>query len=175
MIPHHRLFAACATLSLVMATHALAGQSTSGTVAAPAKLEISGDVRSPLSLMADELKAMPRTRVELKGEDGRTTAYEGVLVADLLRRAGAPLGNDLRGAALATYVMATASDGYQVLFSLAELDPAMTNRQVIVADVAEGKALAPQQGPLRIVMPGDVHPTRSVRMLVRLEVIRLKK
>jgi len=32
-----------------------------------------------------ELKALPRTRVEVK-EDGRTLVYEGVLVGEILRR-----------------------------------------------------------------------------------------
>ena len=72
---------------------------------------------------------MPRTRVEVKDEDGRTVKDEGVLVGEILKRAGATLGGDLRGNAMTTYVLASASDGYQVLFSLAELDPAFAGRR----------------------------------------------
>jgi hypothetical protein len=72
-------------------------------------------------------------------------------------------------------VLATASDGYQVLFSLAELDPAFTSNTVIVADTIDGKPLFPYQGPLRIVAPKDSRAARSVRMLTKLELIRLKK
>ena len=61
-----------------------------------------GDVRTPLSLLPDDLKALPRTRVEVKDEDGRTVVYEGVLVAEILKKAGAPLGGELRGGAMAT-------------------------------------------------------------------------
>ena len=43
--------------------------------------------------------------------------------AVVLVRAGAPVGKNLRGNALATYVVAKAHDGYQVVYSLAELDP----------------------------------------------------
>jgi hypothetical protein len=118
---------------------------------------------------------MPRKRVEVKDEDGRSIAYEGVLVADLLKRAGVALGGDLRGTALTTYVMATASDGYQVVFSIAELDPAMTASEIIVADSLDGKPLFAYQGPLRIVSPRDARPARSVRMLERIDVVRLKK
>ena len=46
-----------------------------------------------------------------------------MLVGEILKRAGAPLGTELRGNAIASYVLASATDGYQVLFSLAELDP----------------------------------------------------
>jgi hypothetical protein len=144
------------------------------TTAAPS-LKIGGDVRSPLSLAPDELKSMPRTRVEVKDEDGRVVSYEGVLVGELLKRAGAPLGSELRGNAMATYIIAAASDGYQVVFSLVELDPAMTSNDIIVADTIDGKPLFGHQGPLRIVAPKDARPARSVRMLERLDVVRLRK
>src|SRR5262245_20884250 len=91
--------------------------------APPATLTLAGDVRSPLVLKAGDIRAMPRTRVETKNEEGRSIAYEGVLISEILTRAGVPLGRDLRGNALATYVSFIASDGYQVVFSLAELDP----------------------------------------------------
>ncbi len=141
----------------------------------PAALSIAGDVRTPLSIAPAELKDMPRTAVEVKDEDGRVVKYEGVLVGELLKRAGATLGSDLRGTAMTTYVLASASDGYQVLFSLAELDPAFTNSHVIVADTIDGKPLFAYQGPLRIVSSNDLRPARSIRMLQRLDVVRLKK
>ena len=77
--------------------------------------------------------------------------YEGVLVGELLKRAGVPLGAELRGNAVASYVVASAADGYQVVFSLAELDPAFTSNQIMVADTIDGKPLFGYQGPLRIV------------------------
>ncbi len=135
-------------------------------------LAIAGAVRTPLTLSAADLKAMTRTQKESKDHDGRTVKYEGVLVGEILKRAGAPAGADLRGAALTTYVVATASDGYQVVFSLGELDPALSGSEIIVADTADGKPLAANQGPLRIVAPNDSRPARSVRMLERLEVVR---
>ncbi len=145
------------------------------TAAASGTLKVTGDVRTPLSLSPEELKAMPRKRVEVKDEDGHTVAYEGVLVGEILKRAGARLGPDMRGNAVATYVVASASDGYQVVFSLAELDPVFTGSEVIVADTIDGKPLFAYQGPLRIVAPRDTRPARSIRMLERLEVVQLKK
>ena len=147
-----------------------AGAPTS--VASP--LAVVGDVGTALSLAPADLKSLPRTRVEVK-EDGRTLAYEGVLVAEILKRAGVPLGSDLRGNAVATYVVASATDGYQVVFSIGELDPAMTSNEIIVADTIDGKPLFAYQGPFRIVAPRDTRGARSIRMLTRLEVVRLKK
>ena len=168
------LLPACAALLLLSIPPAL-GIAAQTAAQAPTTLKVTGDVRTPLALAPDDLKTMPRTRVEIKDEDGRPVKYEGVLVGEILKRAGATLGTEMRGNAIATYVVAGASDGYQVVFSLAELDPAFTGSEIIVADTIDGKPLFAYQGPLRIVAPKDTRPARSVRMLERLEVVRLKK
>ncbi len=141
---------------------------------APRSLTVTGDVGTPLSLTPEGLKTLPRTKVEVEDE-GRTLHYEGVLVGEILKRAGVPLGTELRGDAIATYVVATATDGYQVVFSLAELDPAFTSNDIIAADTVDGKPLFAYQGPVRIVAPKDARGARSIRMLERLEVVRLRK
>ena len=141
---------------------------------AAATLKVDGDVATPLSLTPADVKAMPRTTVSVPDE-GRTVKYEGVLVGELLKRAGVPLGSDLRGNAVAAYVAASASDGYQVVFSLAELDPGFTGSEIIVADTVDGKPLFAYQGAFRIVAPKDTRGARSIRMLERLQVVRLKK
>jgi DMSO/TMAO reductase YedYZ molybdopterin-dependent catalytic subunit len=163
--------AAALAAALLFVPPASAGQGDAGTTAA---LTVTGDVKTPLSLSLADLKALPRMRVEIK-EDGRTVVYEGVLAGEILKRAGSPVGPEMRGNSVATYVVASASDGYQVVFSLAELDPAFTSNDVIVADTVDGKPLFPYQGPLRIVAPKDARAARSVRMLQRLDVVRLKK
>jgi len=58
---------------------------------------------------------------------------------------------------------------------LAELDPGFTSNDILVADTLDGKALFASQGPLRVIAPKDSRAARSVRMLQRLEVVRLKK
>jgi DMSO/TMAO reductase YedYZ molybdopterin-dependent catalytic subunit len=137
-------------------------------------LTIVGNVPMPLTLSISEFKAMPRVSVTV-GDNGREITYEGVLVGELLKRAGASLGRDLSGPALATYVVASAKDGYEAVFSLAELDPALTANDIMVADTINGKPLSDTQGPIRIVAPHDKRGARSVRMLQRLEVVRLRK
>src|SRR5262245_9754374 len=164
--------AGCAALMVMC----LAGHAAAQAPASPAaKLTVGGDVGKPLSLTPDDLKALPRSRVEVKTEDGAVNVYEGVFVGELLKRAGVPLGNELRGNAVATYVLASASDGYQALFAFAELDPAFTSSDIMVADTIDGKPLFGYQGPLRLVAPRDRRGARSVRMLERIEVVRLKK
>src|SRR5437762_3159079 len=75
--------------------------------AAPASLAIVGDVTRPLSFTPAELKALPRTKVEIKTEDGVVNVYEGVLAGELLKLAGVPLGGQMRGNMVASYVLAS--------------------------------------------------------------------
>jgi DMSO/TMAO reductase YedYZ molybdopterin-dependent catalytic subunit len=159
---------ACNVALVVMTTIIGLGAQTDATIV------VSGDVAKPLTISAADLKTMARTTVVLPERDG-VVKYSGVLVAEILARAGTPLGRDLSGPALTTYVLATAKDGYQVVFSLAELDPAFSSSDVIVADAANGEPLADNRGPFRLIAPHDKRAARAVRMLQRLEVVRLRK
>ncbi len=177
MTRRYVIFGLMVVLTLLTPTiaHAQGRGDATPAPAPPTALRVTGDVVTPLSLSAADLKAMPRTKVSVKDENGVTITYEGALVSEILKKAGAPLGGDLRGTALTTYVVASATDGYAVVFSLAELDPAMTNSEIIVADMVNGKPLAASQGPWRIATPKDTRPSRAVRQLERIEVVRLKK
>jgi hypothetical protein len=68
-------------------------------------------------------------------------------------RRGNAHGSELRGKALAGYVLAEAQDGYEVVFSLTELDPAFIDNQILLADTANGKPLFGGQGRFRLVVP----------------------
>ena len=140
-----------------------------------ASLAVTGDIATPLKLHAEDLAAMPREKVIIPDQDGTKVEYEGVALLEILKKAGAPLGSQLRGSALTTYVLAKATDGYQVVFTLGEIDAAFGNEKVVVADKRDGKPLFEYQGPFRLVCPGDKAGARSVRMLETLEIVRLKK
>lgn len=140
-----------------------------------ATLTISGDIASRLVLTSDDLAKMPRETVSIPDQDGTKIEYEGVLLREILRRAGAPMAKDLRGKALASFVLAKAHDGYQVVFTLAEVAPEFANEVILVADKRDGKPLFQYQGPFRLVCPNDKAGARSVRMLETLEIVRLQK
>jgi hypothetical protein len=142
---------------------------------ATAVLAVQGDLATPLSLTADDLAKMPRETVSVPAPDGSKIVYEGVTLLALLQKAGAPFGKQLRGKVLSSYVLAKALDGYQVIFTLGELDPDFGNESILVADKRDGKPLADKQGPFRLVCPNDHEGARSVRMLQTLEVVRLAK
>ena len=171
---HRRRFVlASLALILILPLPAPApAQDAARPAARTAALAIAGDVTTPITLSGADLAALPRARVE-QVDHGEKRVHEGVLVSTILERAGVPVGSGLRGAALTTVVVAHASDGYKVAFSLGELDAALARQDIIVADTTDGAPLIEPQGPLRLVVPKDSRGARSVRMLIRLEVKRL--
>jgi len=135
---------------------------------------VAGDVSAPLHLTAMDLGNMPRGKVAFHA-NGVETVYEGVWLSDVLKKAGVPIGPELRGNALAAYVLASASDGYRVLFSVGEIDPDVTDNQYLLADRMNDKPLPEGDGPFRLVLPKDKRGVRSVRLLTKIEVVQLKK
>jgi len=137
-------------------------------------IQVTGAVKQPLTLTADYLAKMPRSTLRITN-NGMEMVYEGVWLYEVLKKAGVPQGSELRGKALAGYVLAEAQDGYQVVFSLGELDPAFIDNEILLADTANGKPLFGAQGRFRLVVPKDRAGARSVRMLTKLDVVQLRK
>lgn len=108
--------------------------------------------KPPLAITTEDFTKLPRHTV-IATEHNVKISYEGTLLHDVLLSAGAPFGEQLRGKALSTYVLAKARDGYEVVYTLAELDPTFTDSEILVADKADGKPLNEKQGPFRIVVP----------------------
>ena len=139
---------------------------------ASTELRVGGDVPTPFTLSATDLKKLPRTKLKvLNPHENREEIYEGVAVQELLRRAGVPQKEKLRGPAMATYVLAEASDGYRVVYALAELDSDFQDSEVIVADTVNGSPLGDKQGPFKMIAPHDKRPARWIRMLKSLTVV----
>jgi len=143
-------------------------------VVTPTVLKVEGAVATPLSLTAADLDKMPRATATLTA-DGTTTTYEGVLLCDILVKAGWQFGRGMTGKGMASYVLATGKDGYQVVFALAEIDPMFAGAKVIVADKADGAVLPSRELPFRVVAPEDKMHARSIYSLVKLEVVRLRQ
>jgi hypothetical protein len=142
------------------------------TAAAPA-LTVAGAVPTALSLTAEDLDKMPRATATLTA-DGTTHTYEGVLLYDILVKAGWQFGRAMTGKPMASYLIATGKDGYQVVFALPEIDPQFSGAKVIIADKVDGAPLPAREQPFRIVAPEDKMHARSIYSLVKLEIVRLR-
>jgi DMSO/TMAO reductase YedYZ molybdopterin-dependent catalytic subunit len=138
----------------------------------PVLIRVDGDVPKKLELNAEAISRLPRKTVRAKGPDNKEAVYEGVALVKVLQAAGLKFGRDLRGPALATYLVVEAADGYRVVFALPELDPACTDQVILLADRRDGKAIDTKDGPLRVIVPGEKRHIRWVKQVVTLRVGR---
>jgi DMSO/TMAO reductase YedYZ molybdopterin-dependent catalytic subunit len=132
-------------------------------------VRITGAVARPLTLTRDEIAGLPHQTVTASAHD-QSGRFEGVALVDLLKRAGVPTGEAIRGAELAKSVFVIGADGYRAVFALAELDSAFTDRIVLLADKRDGAALADNARPYQLIVPGEKRPARWVRQVVSIEV-----
>ena len=134
--------------------------------ASAARCRIISSSASPI------LPHFQRQTIRVTDDKGAQVEYGGVPVAEILKKAGAPLGKELKGPNMAVGLVASAPDGYRVLFSLAEFDPAFSDRVILLADRRDGKPLDNREGPLRLIVPGDKRHARWIRGVDALEVFR---
>jgi hypothetical protein len=75
----------------------------------------------------------------------------------------------LHGAPVKDFVVVTGADGFAAVFSLTETDAYIHKGSAILADTVAGAPLAPHEGPWRLVVDGDLKPSRSVRSVVKIQ------
>lgn len=138
-------------------------------------ISIGGEVLRPITMSVKDLDKFPHVELKAKDRTGKEHTYKGTMLASVLDSAGATLGADLRGEHLLKYVSIKAGDGYEVLFSLAEVDPEFSSQQVLLATMVDGKPLPNGEGPFRIVVPEEKKPTRWIRNITSIQVKSAKK
>lgn len=142
----------------------------------PLTVTIDGVGIHPAVLDAAALEAMG-------GEDlrwahhGEESVYRGVDLAQLLVRSGLEAGTAGPGAdphekhiGWRRVVVATAADGFQAVFSSAELMPEIGPTRAWLVWSKDGGALDDGEGPLRLLVRTDRKGSRSLRQLARLDV-----
>jgi hypothetical protein len=149
---------------------AYAGQAQGSARRAPKPLTVVPESGKALVLTEMAWKQLPRQKAKARDHSGTLATYEGVTLATVLQEAGVALGKELRGQRLANYLLVEAADGYRVAFSLAEIDPDMSEGVVLLADTRDGKPLDAKEGPYRLVVPRDKRYSRWVRQVIRLSV-----
>src|SRR3984885_15010087 len=118
-----------------------------------------------LTLSPEELAALPHKSVSVFNAHSKANeTYSGVPLADLLGKVGVPLGESVRGKLFVTGVVASGTDGYGVLYSLAEVDPSIHTGDVIVVDSVDGKKLG-KDGAFKMVSTEERRPARWGRNL----------
>jgi hypothetical protein len=145
------------------------------TTAVEGSLVLSADLNhARVVLSPADFHALPHVTITVHNSHADASeTYSGVPLSTLLEKVNAPLGKELRGEAMTSYVIATGSDGYSVVLSLAEIDPEFHAGQVVVADAREGKPLE-KNGPFQLIVSDDKRPARWVHNLVSITVQRAR-
>ena len=130
------------------------------------QVAVGGEVRNELRLGVAELKALAE-----KTEVVRARGYAGARLVDIL--AAAEVREDQRQALRRTYVVATAADSFQAVFSWGELQYTPVGRGAIVAYERDGEPLRDGEGRIALVSLADERPGfRHVKWLSRIDVRR---
>jgi hypothetical protein len=137
------------------------------------EITVQNETSAPVRITSGEIAALPHQKVSVD-DHGKTIVFEGVPLRLVLEKAGVAFGEDLRGKRLSTCLLVEAADGYKVVFALPELDPAFTDRVILLADRADGHELDKQAGPFRIVVPGEKRMARWARQVIALKVVQVQ-
>ncbi len=163
------LAAGCATISPAQTKPAPATQPSPR----PISLLIRMENGKSATLDAARFQELPRETVKAMNRDGVEVTYSGVALADLLALVETPAGDQLRGGAMAHYIVAEGGDGYRATLSITEADDAFGERFVLVADQLNGGPLPENAQPLQLIVPQDKRFSRWVRTLTKIEVRRV--
>lgn len=135
------------------------------------------DGQTPLVLNRFDLKArLAETTQTVTYNTTVTKTYTGVSLWALVDGQGlvTTAATNGKNRQLEYYVLGTASDGYQAIFALGELDPTFGNKQsqLVYRETVAGvsQPLDASDGPFRLTAPGDLRGGRYVSGLTGLEV-----
>lgn len=166
---------------------ALAGLSrvqAAGPVADPGQFvtksfAVTGAVEHALTLGVGELRAFPPQQLDevpmvcQSGANlGKVENLKGVLLRDIIEKAVvvAPAHNDVKKMA----VIASATDGYKVVFSWSEIFNSPVGDGVIVYFEKDGKPLADDEGRIAMISSRDLRAgPRHVKWLSGIEVHKI--
>jgi hypothetical protein len=133
---------------------------------APLTVIVDGVARS---VPATSLRTMRRDTMQLTVHDQPAVTYEGISLAAILTSVGVRT-DSVRGPALATRIVTESADGYRVVLALADLDPSLGGRRILLADRMDGKPLPATEAPWRLLVGGDLRPARSARQVLRIRI-----
>ncbi len=151
-----------ATVLLALTLHA--------AVASCQQLTVQSESGKQTVLVRADIEALPHVKVTTSAS-GSSTTFEGVPLKALLEKAGVGFGETMKGKRMASCLLVEAADGYRVVIALPEIDPAFTDKQVVLAFLKDGKQLDAKEGPYRIVIPDEKRMARWVRQVTTLKIV----
>lgn len=145
-----------------------------------AKLRVEGDLVTASSFGVKELMELTPSPLEWTDKKGKHTG-KGVRLDAVLLKAGfneGPMGPTVdpkvKHQGLRAAVIATASDGFEAVFSMGELLAHLGATTAWLVFEMEGQPLPPEFGPFRLIIPTDKGASRSLHQLVKVRVLDLR-
>jgi hypothetical protein len=136
--------------------------------------KVDGAVTTPTTFNLAALEALaPHTETVTYQSGGTpvTDTYTGALLWNVLGLAQPTVDPSIKNDILRDLVTVVGSDGYQVTFSLGELDTMFGNEPILVAySDTDGQFGANGDGFARLVVPGDIAGGRYVSNIVEMSV-----
>jgi DMSO/TMAO reductase YedYZ molybdopterin-dependent catalytic subunit len=135
--------------------------------------KIEGAVDHPLTITLKDLKSLPQTSANVYYNTGRgpvSSKFTGVLLWDLLQKAGIKTDPAIKNHILQKIIVVRATDGYAVALTAGELHPQFGGHQVIVVYKQDGKLLGEDDGMARLVFPGDKAGGRAISWIKSIKV-----
>jgi len=126
------------------------------------------------TLSRADVDALPHVKVTASEHSSPPATFEGVSLKSVLEKAGVTFGESMKGKHLARCLLVEAADGYRAVIALPELDPAFTDKQVVLAFLRDGKPLSDKEGPFRIVIPDEKRMARWVRQVTSLKIVNVQ-
>jgi hypothetical protein len=152
------------------------GEAVGTNAQAEEALDLLGDLPHPHRMEASALHQLPRMEVRITDphDPGKEIVYAGPSLIEVLKAGGLLLDPGMAGIrdTVAMTVLVSATDGYRAAFALAELEPELTDRVILLADTKDGQPLSPREGPFRVIVPGEKRPARWVRQVSAVTVHR---
>jgi hypothetical protein len=148
------------TMSAPPHSHPMGAPSTS--------LTINSCIGQPITLTLADLQALPQQTLTVHNAHSQADeTYSGPLLSDVLAKAGIVLTEATEHPMLHQYLIATGTDKYWVLYSLAEVIPGLHKAKVIVAIAHSGQPLT-TAGQFELINDLDVKPARWVHNITTL-------
>jgi hypothetical protein len=137
------------------------------------QIAIQTDAGKEIVLTRADIEALPHMNVTTGAPDTPDTpvTFAGVSLKAVLEKSGVSFGESLRGKRLASCLLVEAADGYRVVFAMPEIDPAFTDKQIVLAFLKNGKSLDEKEGPYRIVIPDEKRMARWIRQVTTLKIV----
>lgn len=172
------------TIALAGALVMCSASFAAGKVANPAQymtesVTVSGAVENTLKLRVDDLRKFPPQQVgevplicQTGANVGKLENFKGVRLRDILERAAVVSRdhNDVKK----MIIIATASDGYKVVYSWSEIFNSPIGDGVMVFFEKDGKPLAEDEGRIAMISTKDIRSgPRHVKWLKTIEVRKI--